>query len=137
MTARERETDLNPGFEQFIVPILKDGLVVAGQVVMEDYANENIRGKGIPERLLLQWAEYAGLPLFSSVSANAPEHLKIYADEGRVKAATNVWNRLSTLIEGNAGFRVRYYQTSLYVLYPATYDELELLMLKVNYEIPG
>ena len=96
MTARTAG-ELNPGFEQYIVPILADGQVVGGQVVMEDYQDNDISKKGIPKQLILKWVEHFQLPLFSSVPAICQAHAMIYTGEGRVPRATKVWVRLNCL----------------------------------------
>lgn len=137
MTARI-EGKPNPGFEQYLVPILADGQVVGGQVVMEDYQDEGIRGKGIPEQLLLKWVEHFQLPLFSSVPAVGQEHAMIYSAEGRVPEATKVWERLELLAANSADVNVKTYpRIKLFVLYPADQNPAMFHILKINYTIPS
>lgn len=137
MTARNAG-EPNPGFEQYIVPILADGDVVGGQLVMEDYQDESIRKKGIPEQLMLKWVEHFQLPLFSSVPAIGLEHVMIYTGEGRVPEATKVWKRLETLATERTDVNVKAYPAiKMFVLYPVAQDPAMLHTLKINYNIPG
>lgn len=135
---REGSEDHNSGFEQFVIPILHNGVCVAGQVVMEDYRVDGIRGKGIPENAMLTWLAHVGLPLFSSVPLDRPDHVKVYEGEGRIPQATKVWDRLMNLSALRDDIKVKKYPNiGLYVLMTADVDDTMIHMLKINYRLPN
>lgn len=137
LSGRLDESQHNSVFELFIVPILNHAEeMVAAQVVQESYSDDNFMGKGIPEALILKWVEYFNIPLFSSVPVEIYDDIKIYADESRVTKATKVWERLDVLMKESSDYKVKYFKVpQLYVIYPANFNDQEILFLKLHYRI--